>query len=452
MHGRFFNQTIAVVVVVVVVAVAAAWMFWPKAADRGRSRFFADQTYKFKTLRALDDVSDIGGDTGETLQTVGGLKSGDAQGWYDAWQTTGDRVVALANRSNDQISRGRALLRAHAYYRTAEFFLAPHDAKRPAIWKKNVDAFYQGLDVLGIKHQRFAVPYGKYHLNAVYYPGPLGAERRPLLMFVGGYDETMEEAYLSVGLAAYTHGYSVLIYEGPGQGSVIREQGLVFTPEWEKPNSAILDAFLQAHPKPGKIVLIGASLGGYLAPRAAAFDKRIDGVVSYDEFFDGGAISSRNVPKLAIWLKEHGYYGMLNFLSGLKSDPGKVWAQENGMWVFGASDPFALLDVFKAYTLAPVASRIDIDVLILAGEDDHFVPLGQVEEYRQSLVHARSVTSIVFDRASGGGEHCQLGAPSLWHAALFDWLSSKFGASGNGAGPTITPQSIAPVSGPPVVS
>ena len=164
-------------------------------------------------------------------------------------------------------------------------------------------------------------------------------------------------------------------------------------------------------PTPGKIVLIGASLGGYLAPRAAAFDKRIDGVVSYDEFYGGGAISSRNVPKFAFWLKEHGYDGVLNLLSGLNSNSGKVWAQENGMWVFGANDPFMLLDKFKAYTLAPVASRIDIDVLILAGEDDHFVPLDQVEEYKKSLVHARSVTS-------------------LWHAALFDWLSSKFGASG----------------------
>jgi pimeloyl-ACP methyl ester carboxylesterase len=100
------------------------------------------------------------------------------------------------------------------------------------------------------------------------------------------------------------------------------------------------------------------------------------------------------------------------------------------MWVFGASDPFVLLDTFKAYSLAPVASRIDIDVLILAGEDDHFVPLDQVDEYSKSLDHARSVTSIVFDRVSGGGEHCQLGAPSLWHAALFDWLSSKFSSSG----------------------
>jgi hypothetical protein len=55
---------------------AAAWMFWPKAEDRGRPRFFADQTYAFQTLRALDDVSDIGEDTGETLQTVASLKYG----------------------------------------------------------------------------------------------------------------------------------------------------------------------------------------------------------------------------------------------------------------------------------------------------------------------------------------------------------------------------------------
>ncbi len=58
---------------------------------------------------------------------------------------------------------------------------------------------------------------------------------------------------------------------------------------------------------------------------------------------------------------------------------------------------------------------------------NHFVPQEQLEEFKQSLVHARSVTSIVFDRASGGGEHCKLGAPSLWHAALFDWLKTKFG-------------------------
>ncbi len=415
------------VILVLVLAAIGVRIFWPKPVDRGSPRFFADQTYNFQTIRALDDVSGVGGDIGETLQTIAGLKAGDADGWYAAWDRTGDRVAALADRTADPLGRGQALLRAHAYYRTAEFFLAPHDPRRPIVWKKNVGAFYRGLDVLGVKYERLVVPYGQYHLNAVYYPGPAGAERRPLIMFVGGYDETMEEEYLSMAAAAHEHGYSVLTYEGPGQGSVIREQGLAFTPEWEKPNGAVLDEFLRGHARPGKIVFMGASLGGYLAPRAAAFDRRIDGVVSYDEFYDGGAISSRNVPKVAFWLKAHGFNRTLKLLSRLTSNPGKTWAQQNGMWVFGAPDPFALLDAFKAYTLAPVAARIECDVLIFAGVDDHFVPLDQLKEFKQSLVHARSVTSIVFDRASGGGEHCQLGAPSLWHAALFDWLKTKFG-------------------------
>jgi len=36
--------------------------------------------------------------------------------------------------------------------------------------------------------------------------------------------------------------------KGPGQGSIIREQGVPFTAEWEKPTAAILDEYLQTHP------------------------------------------------------------------------------------------------------------------------------------------------------------------------------------------------------------
>jgi dienelactone hydrolase len=92
----------------------------------------------------------------------------------------------------------------------------------------------------------------------------------------------------------------------------------------------------------------------------------------------------------------------------------------------GATGPFELLDAFKAYRLGPVAARIKADVLILAGADDHFVPSDQMELFRRSLTQARSVTAMEFDRASGGSQHCQLGAPSLWHAALFDWLQARF--------------------------
>jgi alpha-beta hydrolase superfamily lysophospholipase len=415
------------IVVAVIVVLVAGLLLWPKAVDRGNPRFFADQTYNFETIRVLMDNGPAGGDTNEAAQAIAQIKAGDAESWYAAWNALGDRTAALAAKTQNAIDKGHALLRAHTYYRAAEFFLDPHDPKRPAVWKKNIAAFYSGLDTLAVRYERITVPYGKYHLNAVYYPGPQGADAKPLIVLVGGYDSTMEELYLQFVGAAYAHGYSVLTYEGPGQGSVLREQGLVFTPQWEKPNGAVLDTFLANHAKPPKIVLIGESMGGYLAPRAAAFDSRIDGVVAYDVFFDGGAIASRHVPAFAFWLARNHYDGTLKFLSGLNDDPGAKWAQQNGMWTLGAKTPFAVIDAFKAYTLAPVASRIHADVLAMAGADDHFVPPNQIGEFQKSLTNARSVTTVVFDHASGGGEHCQLGAPSLWQAAIFDWMKAKFG-------------------------
>src|ERR1700679_590014 len=292
---------------------ALAWFFWPKPADMGHPRFFADQTYNFETIRVLSDIQPAGGDSEEALQAIPAIRSGDSQSWYAAWTGAGDRAMRLANATQESTGKGDALLSAHNYYRAAEFFLAPRDPRRPALWRKNVTAFYTGLDTLKVAYERIRVPYGAHHLNAVYYPGGADSETKPLIVFVGGYDSTMEELYFQLVTAAHRRGYSVLTYEGPGQGSVLREQGLTFTPEWEKPNGAVLDTFLASHPKPAKIVLIGASMGGYLAPRAAAFDKRIDGVVAYDVFFDGGAIASRNVPKFVFWMRDNGYTNTLKF-------------------------------------------------------------------------------------------------------------------------------------------
>ena len=92
----------------------------------------------------------------------------------------------------------------------------------------------------------------------------------------------------------------------------------------------------------------------------------------------------------------------------------------------GTSGLLETAEVLRAYTLQDVAKRITSDVLILAGEDDHFVPVEQVKQFEDGLTRARSVTSVIYDRESGGAEHCQLGAITLWHAAFFDWLLQKF--------------------------
>jgi hypothetical protein len=65
-------------------------------------------------------------------------------------------------------------------------------------------------------------------------------------------------------------------------------------------------------------------------------------------------------------------------------------------------------------------------VLILAGAEDHFIPFHQAADFEKSLINARSVTTRIFDRPSGGAAHCQGGNTALVHAAVFDWLLEKF--------------------------
>jgi alpha-beta hydrolase superfamily lysophospholipase len=399
--------------------------------DVGQGRFFADQTYHFATLRVLNDVSSDGADTSEVLETIRHIRSGDAQGWFRSWSQTADRVARLAATTTDRIAKGRALLRAHNYYRTAEFFLPPDDPKRPPSAAKNIQSFYAGLDAMGIAYQRIKVPYGdNHHLDAVYYPAAESEPGRPLIVLGGGFDSTLEELYFLLVKDAREHGYGVLTYDGPGQGSALRDQGLTFTHEWEKPTSAVVDAFLAGHSRPDKMVLVGTSLGGYLAPRAAAFDMRFDGVVAWDVMFDMGAVARRYAPPSVFWLRDHGFAAVVDLMISAQAalSPGFAWAARNGMWTMGTKHPLDTVTALQKYTLAGVAQRIKGDVLILAGAEDHFVPLAQVAQFQRALTAARSITTKIYDRASGGAEHCQIGAQSLWHADFFDWIETKFDA------------------------
>jgi alpha-beta hydrolase superfamily lysophospholipase len=249
------------------------------------------------------------------------------------------------------MAKGRALLRAHTYYRAAEFFLAPDDAKRPVSAARNIQSFYGGLDAIGVGYERIKVPYDGHHLDAVYYPAPERNRKRPLIVITGGFDSTLEELYFLLGKGAQEHGYAVLTYDGPGQGSALRDQGLTFTHEWKKPTKAVIDAFLAGHAPPNKMVLLGVSMGGYLAPRAAAFDARFDGVVAWDVMFDMGAVARRYAPPALFWLREHGFGLIIDLLIRARAalSPGFAWAASNGMWTLGTKHPLDTVMALQAY-------------------------------------------------------------------------------------------------------
>src|SRR5215469_12776812 len=347
----------------------------PTQAVSPRGRFFANPTFHFETLRNAGYIVSTCAQLSEILETVKVISEGDAQSWYAAWEDTADRVLALAERTQDSLSKGGAYMRAGTYQRMAEFLLPPDDSKRPGSFEKIGSHFFKGLDTLGVRHERITIPYGAGKLRALYFPGPQEAQTKPLLMYGGGFDSILEEYYPNFAEAALKRGYSVLTYEGPGQGQALRKYALTYTPEWEKPVKAVLDEFLRTHARPSKIVLIGMSMGGYFAPRAAAFEERIAGVVAYDTCYDFSEVANRVI-------------SAAKNPEALKNI-GVSWAYDNARWTMGTKDVDETLKACAAYTLAPVADRIRQDVLILEGTEDHFIPLHQTADFEKALVNAR---------------------------------------------------------------
>jgi alpha-beta hydrolase superfamily lysophospholipase len=87
--------------------------------------------------------------------------------------------------------------------------------------------------------------------------------------------------------AATRRGYNCIAFDGPGQGAVLRDQGLTFRPDWETVVSAVIDAALERpEVDPDRIALMGTSLGGFLAARAAAFEHRLAALILHDAIFD----------------------------------------------------------------------------------------------------------------------------------------------------------------------
>ena len=413
--------------------VAAAVAIGSRGASRshkGTQYWFNDRAYHFQALRALQYAPFGAADANEVLVAVSNTTEGDIESWYHSWYTMAQSVERMGKSYQDGIDKAHALLRASNYYRTAEFFLHGGDPRRKSTWKLHTEHFEAALDLLGVRREHLRIPYEGKHLNAVFYPAKDPPDlTQPLLVGFNGWDGTITEKYFSLVPAGTRRGYNILVYEGPGQGSVLREQGLRFTPEWHKPNSTVLDYFIDRYGTPRKIVLLGASLGAILVMEAAAKDKRVDGAVALGVMYDALDVSLHKVPGVIKWLYENGHRKTLNLAmrQAAKSDAVVAWGLNHAEWTMGIKDETGSLDALKQYHLRDVINDITCDVLLTQGQNDHFGILAdQMGKTKRGLKNARSVTDVVFKQGEGGEEHCQIGAILQMQAELFKWIDSKF--------------------------
>lgn len=332
-------------------------------------------------------------------------------GNYEQWI---EAFLALAARTR---ASGRTF--AAAYYdRAAEFFMPPQDLRKAAARARFLDTMREQY---GVQPDR--VPYQGAWLPA-YDLRPEQSSTHPTMVVFGGYDSYIEE--LLPMLAAITaEGRRVVAFEGPGQGSALEDAGLVLTHEWEHPVAAVLD-----HYGLDDVTAVGISLGGGLVIRAAAFEPRIRRAVAWDILDDFLEAVGRQVApgaaqaiRALLMLRASRIVNAAARVRAARS-PVVQWALWQGMHITGTSMPYDFVASAGALTTRSISGRVTADVLLIAGADDHYVPLHQLHRQARNLTAARSVTTRVFTAAEQASNHCQIGNAGACVRTILAWADT----------------------------
>lgn len=388
---------------------------------------FKDPTFNFEFIRALGYTYQKGADIGEVVATAENIQDGDFQSWYNAWLATAQRIENLAIKAQNegnQTSAQEAFFRASSYYRSAGFFMdAKADrAKSISTYAKSRENFLKAIaslpyiSVVKIAYENTTLP--GYLIRAE-------KPNAPIVIVNTGFDGTAEELYFEVGAALHTRGYNCLIVEGPGQGSVLRQQNLPFRPDWEKVVTPIVN-YIETLPNidKNKIALMGISMGGYLAPRAAAFEPRIKALIANGGVYDFSGTLLNSLPKKVLDLLDS-HPNTFNTImeDQMKKNTEARWFFENGMWSFHANSPAEFIKKLKLYTLKGVVKNIKAPTLVVNSESDAFMK-NQAETLYKNLDAPK--TYLLFTKKEAAQSHCQMGAIAISNELIFDWLDKTF--------------------------
>jgi alpha-beta hydrolase superfamily lysophospholipase len=386
--------------------------------------YFDNPEYDGQFLRALDHAP-LGAQIGEAWEIAAQIQVGDATSWYNAWSSLADRLFQLAVTSRDaghQISARNAFLRASNYYRTAYIFMfaLPVDPRVIEAYKKQTDAFQKAAELFEQPIEILKIPFENTTLPGYFIKPDASAAPRKTLLCTGGYDDTCEELFFSTACGALDRGYNVLIFDGPGQGGALVLQKLVMRPDWEKVVTPVVDHLLTRRDvNPNAIALYGGSFGGYLAPRAAAFEHRLAACIADAALFDPAALSKKMFPpEIASALEKNDVAVLEPFFNKLQENTTQRFIIGRGMWVHGAKTPWEYFQMFQAYSLADVAKNIRCPTFVSEAENDR--RRGGGKDLYNALQCPKEY--VLFAAADGAGEHCEAGAREVFFQKMFDWL------------------------------
>ena len=329
-----------------------------------------------------------------------------------AWSGLADSLAvqaADADEAGHTRTAGQLYARAANYLCQAERMQSAKTPGRIDTYRRVLDLQAKAIDRKDPRLSRVAVPYEGTTLPAYFSQAPAADDGPvPVVIMWNGLDSTKEHMYSSghwAELAA--RGVSTLMVDCPGAGEALRLQGLTARVDTEAWAEQCVDYLLtRSDVDPAAIGLTGWSLGGYYAPRAAAFEKRLALVVAWGANHDWGAVQRRRLHR-----------------EGERPVP-HYW--DHVLWVWGHDNLEEFIEFADQVNLEGVAEKITVPFLITHGANDRQIPLEYAHRSYDQAVASPKRELRVFSREEGGAEH--IGLDHLPHVSAFvaDWVAGTF--------------------------
>ena len=306
--------------------------------------------------------------------------------WLPEWTRTADRHV---ERANEAERAGHDATAAHLRRLAAlclhfgQFNTVHPEADWLTAQRRKAALYRQVVAYLDPPGERLEMPFEGITMPA-YLRKPRGATRPAVALFFSGLDSTKEE-HATFEAILLARGLATLTFDGPGQGEVWEKMpGRV---DWEKAGSAVVDFVrTRADLDSDRIVALGVSLGGYLAPRCAAFDPRIKAVAGIGGRFD------QEDRDLTDELHGPRFLHYWNVATVAEAVP-----------------------LMKASTLEGIIQKLDRPLLVVHGKRDN---IATPDNAHKMVERAPKATWVLYDE----GNHVCNNIPHLYRPLVADWL------------------------------
>ncbi|MDR1893204.1 MAG: alpha/beta hydrolase [Spirochaetales bacterium] len=230
------------------------------------------------------------------------------------------------------------------------------------------------------------IPYKDYHMDGWLVTPRTMKPDHPIVIMIPG-ATAFKDSFIRGMDGWLMSGVSVLLMDGPGQGTTRYFNNGYLEVEVEKAYSKMVD-FIKNDGRFGKIIIYGGSTGGYYVVRAAATDKRIDMCL-----INGGSYYPTEILDYSMEYRHK--FAVLYNVSDDEMDA-----------------------IFPRMNLKGFAENLECPLLVLHGGAD---PIFKVESAKKiyDVAKSKDKTFVAFP----GAWHCCAGEGSKAVRLTMDWLA-----------------------------